>query len=155
MTISYSKDLTISKNDDAGYFKFSSDKVLVTVDKPAEDYQAACTVKCKYCQAEVKTVSTNHSFGDWYTDDEPDEDGYCIKSRVCSACGNKELDTALFASGDVDGDGTLTNADLTVAVRAISGWNIEGNVALIDANYDGKYNNRDIIALIRKLAGID
>ena len=70
-------------------------------------------------------------------------------------CGDEVFEMILFASGDVDGDGTLTNADLTVAVRAISGWNIEGNVALIDVNYDGKINNRDIIALIRKLAGID
>ena len=103
----------------------------------------------------VEIPALGHSWEGWHTVIFPTADSVGFKERCCSACSDEEYDYVYFASGDVDGDGTLTNADLTVAVRAISGWNIEGNVALIDINYDGKINNRDIIALIRKLAGID
>ena len=156
LTISYSKDGSESKNADTGYFKFSCDQVLGSVDIPADELEPTCaeSVVCSYCQELIK-AALGHSYSSWEVSDIPDEYGYCIKSRVCSACGNEEHDTVLFASGDVDGDGTLTNADVALAIRALSGWDIDGDIALIDINYDGKYNNRDIIAFIRKLAGFD
>ena len=101
----------------------------------------------------VEIPALGHSWEEWHTVIYPTADSVGFKERCCSACSDEEYDYVYFASGDVDGDGTLTNADLTVAVRAISGWNIEGNVALIDINYDGKINNRDIIVFIQKLAG--
>ena len=113
-----------------------------------------CTNGCNYTETRA-IPATGHSYSDWNILVEPIPESAGFKSKVCSACGDEVFEMILFASGDVDGDGTLTNADLTLAVRAISGWNIEGNVALIDVNYDGKYNNRDIIAFIKKLAGID
>jgi len=57
------------------------------------------------------------------------------------------------ASGDIDADGTLTNADITLAIRHLSGWDIEYRANRFDLNADGKLNNRDAIALIVKIAG--
>lgn len=57
------------------------------------------------------------------------------------------------ASGDIDADGTLTNADISLAIRHLSGWDIEYRANRFDLNADGKLNNRDAIALIVKIAG--
>jgi len=63
---------------------------------------------------------------------------------------------------DVDGDGTLTNSDITLAIRFFVGWNISSEIVAdefdpktYDLNCDGKLNNRDVIYSIRKLAGWD
>ena len=57
--------------------------------------------------------------------------------------------------GDVDGDRSITNSDVTMIIRVLSGWK-EGFVSVnIDVNEDKKTNNRDSIALIQKVAGWD
>ncbi len=48
--------------------------------------------------------------------------------------------------GDADGDGVITNSDITLYVRFLSGWETEGVIS--DMNEDGKINNRDVISLI-------
>ena len=54
---------------------------------------------------------------------------------------------------DVDGDGSVTNADIAVYVRYLAGWDNVGIVfECADVNSDKKYNNRDVIALIKHLA---
>ena len=55
-------------------------------------------------------------------------------------------------TGDVDGDGILTNSDITLAIRYLSGWDIEYRVTRFDLNADTKLNNRDVIALIVKIS---
>ena len=52
---------------------------------------------------------------------------------------------------DVDGDGEVTNTDIAVYVRYLSGWNTELVFECADVNTDGKYNNRDVIAIIKYL----
>ncbi len=56
-------------------------------------------------------------------------------------------------TGDIDADGTLTNADVTLAVRYLSGWDIEFRANRFELTGDEKLNNRDAIALIVKIAG--
>ncbi len=51
--------------------------------------------------------------------------------------------------GDFDGDGALTNSDITLIIRYLSGWTVEYTVT--DITGDGKINNRDAIALIVKV----
>lgn len=69
-----------------------------------------------------------------------------------------DLAGALNGRGNViadgDDDGMLSNADITVMIRAISGF---GSVDVYDNDLDGnaKLNNRDAIALIQLLAGWD
>ncbi len=56
------------------------------------------------------------------------------------------------ATGDIDADGTVTNADITLAVRHLSGWDIEYRADRFELTGDGKLNNRDVIALILAIA---
>ena len=59
----------------------------------------------------------------------------------------------LFAptlAGDADGDMYLTNSDITVLIRYLSGWSTEYDMSICDMNSDGILNNRDAIALITK-----
>lgn len=55
------------------------------------------------------------------------------------------------ATGDVDADGTVSNADITLAVRHLAGYDIEYRTDRFDLTGDGKLNNRDAIELIRML----
>ena len=54
-------------------------------------------------------------------------------------------------TGDVDADGALTNADITLAVRYLSKFDIGYRADRFDLTGDGKLNNRDAIALIIKV----
>lgn len=55
---------------------------------------------------------------------------------------------------DVNGDGAVTNSDISVYVRYLSGWK---NVSFVAKNADvdknGRYNNRDLVAIIRYVNG--
>ena len=54
-----------------------------------------------------------------------------------------------YRFGDYDRDGALSNVDLTMLVRYLSGFNMEG---IHSINGDGSINNRDAITLIQKLS---
>ena len=60
-----------------------------------------------------------------------------------------------FAAGDVDGDGGVTNADLAILIRYLSGWDVEIDLDAADYDRNGKVNNRDAIALIIDMASAD
>ncbi len=47
---------------------------------------------------------------------------------------------------DIDGDRMLTNSDIALMIRYLSGWTVDGTVQ--DITNDGKLNNRDAIAMI-------
>jgi len=86
--------------------------------------------------------------------EEDGEGGY-----VCTICGKIESTVVIekYAPmlGDVDGDRIVANADVTLIIRVLSGWD-DGYVSVnIDVNEDKKTNNRDAIALIQKVAGWD
>lgn len=57
---------------------------------------------------------------------------------------------------DVDGDAYITNADIVLIVRYMSGWDVsneivnEYSIGMFDFNSDGKRNNRDILVVILK-----
>ncbi len=53
--------------------------------------------------------------------------------------------------GDFDADGVLTNSDIVLLIRYLSGWN-DPDVTITDVTADGKINNRDVIALIVTLS---
>ena len=57
------------------------------------------------------------------------------------------------ARGDMDEDGALTNADMALLVRVLSGWvDVSYASYSADLNTDAKINNRDAIELVRALA---
>ena len=55
--------------------------------------------------------------------------------------------------GDIDGDGEVTNKDVTRLFRYLSGWHVEVNEKAIDVNGDGKVNNKDIVRLFQFVSG--
>ena len=55
------------------------------------------------------------------------------------------------ALGDLDDDGAFANADVTLLVRYLSGFAVNGARYTADVNGDGKINNRDAIALIQNI----
>ncbi len=56
-------------------------------------------------------------------------------------------------AGDIDHTFTLENADITLLVRVLAGFDIELDIGgRADVNADGKLNNRDAIELIRKIS---
>ena len=114
--------------------------------------ERTCTNNCG--KKETRAISAlGHSYSAWDILVAPTPEGDGFKSKMCSACGDEVFEMISYSSGDVDGDGTLTNSDITLAIRTLSGWNTDANMTLADLNYDGKINNRDIIAMIQKLAG--
>ena len=58
----------------------------------------------------------------------------------------------LRTPGDADLDSSLTNKDLTLIIRYLSGWKLDVSSLICDVNGDKKINNRDAIALIWKLS---
>ncbi len=60
---------------------------------------------------------------------------------------------------DIDDDGVLSNTDITLMLRYFAGWDITESVSgfdtiSLDFTCDGKVNNRDVIACIRKLSDL-
>ncbi len=76
------------------------------------------------------------------------------EGKKCSDCGEileeQEIIPKLAPKGDLDGDRILTNSDVTILIRYLSGWDIDADA--VDVTGDGKINNRDAIALILALA---
>ncbi len=60
--------------------------------------------------------------------------------------------TVETVAGDIDADGALTNSDITLLIRYLSGWDIGVSEQLCDIDINGIVNNRDAIALIIKVS---
>ena len=50
--------------------------------------------------------------------------------------------------GDADGDGAVTNSDIAIVIRYLSGFSADIDMSIIDITADGTINNRDALALI-------
>lgn len=80
--------------------------------------------------------------------------GFDFINTFCISGGRIEIiDRYAPRIGDANGDGLLSNVDITAFVRVLSGYDIEYRAELCDTNGDGKVNNRDAIVLVQKLAG--
>ncbi len=79
----------------------------------------------------------------------PQKNNYWI-SEESAASDAYAFDTEKVV-GDIDGDGAVTNFDITTFIRYLSGWDVEADIT--DINGDGKINNRDAISLITIVAG--
>ena len=73
--------------------------------------------------------------------------GFDYPTECCLYCG---AEISVLLAGDVNTDRYVTNSDLTLLVRVLSGWVKPSEYCDLDKN--GKYNNRDAIALVKILA---
>ena len=66
-----------------------------------------------------------------------------------------QCDAPAHTAGDINGDGRVTNADLTRLMKYIAGDDVKVNKACLDVNGDGKVDNRDLSRLMKHLADPD
>ena len=81
----------------------------------------------------------------------------------CQSCGNTrtmrlakyDADNrqATHIPGDINGDLSVNNRDLTLLFKYHSDWEVEVNTPVLDVNGDGRINNKDITRLFQYLSG--
>ncbi len=72
----------------------------------------------------------------------------------CSTCYTVlYTETKPLSPGDVNGDYTVDNRDITLYLRSMAGWEVEMQFSVADVNADGSFDNRDITTLLRYMAG--
>ena len=69
------------------------------------------------------------------------------------ANGFDKITTYPYPLGDVNADGNITNTDVTLLVRVLSGWSVNCSHENADLDSNGILTNKDAIILIQKLAG--
>lgn len=83
-----------------------------------------------------------------------------LKEEICSICGEKtgksqELLYTGHITGDINGDNSVNNKDLTRLFQYLSDWDVEVNEAALDVNGDGAVNNKDLTRLFQYLSDWD
>ena len=58
-----------------------------------------------------------------------------------------------ITAGDINGDGTVNNKDLTRLLKHIAGEDVDVVAQTLDANGDGTVNNKDLTRLLKFIAG--
>ena len=83
-----------------------------------------------------------------------------LKEEICSVCGEKtgRTEEILYTghiTGDINGDESVNNKDLTRLFQYLSDWDVEVNAAALDVNGDGSVNNKDLTRLFQYLSDWD
>ncbi len=60
-----------------------------------------------------------------------------------------------YMPGDMNGDFTVNNKDISRLFQYLSGWDIEANDKALDINGDGVVNNKDLTRLFQYMSGWD
>ncbi len=109
--------------------------------------------RCRDCAAcgmtEFEDIpALGHDWDSVVTEPGCTEQGYTTHS--CSRCGESYTDTFLPPTGDMDGDGLVTAADVRALFDKVSGAPVSFvSTAQPDVNGDGKLNDRDAMLLFR------
>ena len=124
------------------------------------------------CGTASKTVTYNGKYGELPV---PSYSGYIFKGWYTAVTGGTQItattvvttksNQTLYAiwekeptthtPGDINGDGSVNNKDLTRLMKYIAGENVEVVEAALDVNGDGTVNNKDLTRLMKYLAGAE
>ena len=105
-----------------------------------------------------KLDEAEHTASDWIIDREASMQITGEKHKECTICGKileTEIIPKLYTPGDINGDGSVNNKDLTRLFQYLSDWDVEVNEAALDINGDGKVNNKDLTRLFQYLSDWD
>ena len=102
-----------------------------------------------------------HTESNWIIDTEATAEAAGHRHKECTVCGyvTAEEDIEQLVSthepGDVNGDGSVNNKDLTRLFQYLSDWPVEVNEPALDINGDGRVNNKDLTRLFQYLSDWD
>ena len=113
---------------------------------------------CTECQGKFDEGA--HIESGWITDIAATAEAGGHRHKECTVCGyhTAEEDTEKLDSyipGDINGDGSLNNKDLTRLFQYLSDWDVEVSEAALDINGDGSVNNKDLTRLFQYLSDWD
>ncbi len=112
---------------------------------------------CADCDQDVD--AGEHTY-EWVITKEATAEENGLREEICSVCGYKsgKSEDIIYSShiaGDINGDGSLNNKDLTRLFQYLSDWDVEVNEAALDINGDGSVNNKDLTRLFQYLSDWD
>ena len=76
------------------------------------------------------------------------------ETNVESEAESGKISFASHTPGDVTGDGSVNNKDLTRLMKYIAGENVEFVEDALDINGDGVVNNKDLMRLLKFISGV-
>ena len=121
-------------------------------------------VYCNGCGAKLQTstiiAKTEHTWDEGVVTKEAtvSETGEITYTcTVCQATKKETIDKLVseHISGDINGDDTVNNKDLTRLMKYLAGENVTVVTKALDVNGDGNINNKDLTRLMKYLAGED
>ena len=112
---------------------------------------------CADCDQDVD--AGEHTY-EWVITKEATAEENGLREEVCSVCGYKsgnseDIIYSQHKPGDINGDGSLNNKDLTRLFQYLSDWDVEVNESALDVNGDGSVNNKDLTRLFQYLSDWD
>jgi hypothetical protein len=140
-----------------GYDDAEKCNVYWYLDPSSTEYVAGATVlKGSVFGLPPQPSRENAEFGGWYTDrglTQPYDSTAPIMEDT--ELFPKWIPTGDHIPGDINGDGSVNNKDLTRLFQYLSDWDVEVNEAALDVNGDGSVNNKDLTRLFQYLSDWD
>ncbi len=161
VTVSYSKDGSVSNNQDRGWVSLVYDQITVTerTDVPVEELELKCdeTVECDYCHT-VVVGSSGHTSDEWIYDILPSIYDTGKKHKECTVCGEifEEDTVAEKIIPDINGDGKINSMDALIILNISVGKEVDlSDEAMLrtDTNGDGKVNSMDALIVLNISVG--